>query len=510
MSGFRLVDLIKFFLPILPEIELPYESITFDEKIVYTIGTAFIFLIGQLPIYGLIPQAQFHLIDPFYSIRSVFAMEKATLLELGLLPIITSAFIWQLAAGLKLINLNLSIRLDRELFQSGQKLTSWGLAIVIAAGLIYSGYYDNVIRGYKSLGSAAAGGGLTGAALLWSYFTIFLQVVTWQVVVSLLVEIFDKGYGFGSGILCFLTLQNATNFISELIGLEMYPVVNNTKKFESLGALLNLIRNFSFTKPTLTINQIWHAFTRVQLPNLTQFYIALASILAVIALQNFRIEVPIRSTKVRGMNQMFPIRLLYCGGLPVLFAYTVIANLQVFGFIAQSILVKLRLSPYVTVLLANYVVEPYSNRLVIKSGLLYFFTASQNLLYSIISPLRTIVYSLSVVILSIWFAYKWCYISGSSPKDIAKQFKDQGISIAGKRDISITKELSRVVPIAAVSGAFILSAVAVAGDVFGGLGKNVACIVGVSSAFGILEEFMIDYQQAGGSQFSSALSGFQQ
>lgn len=482
--------------------ELPYETVKFDEKIVYTVGSAIIYLMGQIPLYGLIPNAQFHLIDPFYSIRPIFAMEKASLLELGFLPIITSAFIWQLAAGLKLININLGLRYDRELFQLGQKLTAWGLALIFSVGLIYSGYYDNVIRGYKVVGGS-------GGVPIWSYLIIFTQIFTWQIVLTLIVEIFDKGYGFGSGILSFLALQNATSFIAELVGLEMFPVVNNTLKFESLGALLNLVRNFSIFSPTTTINQIWHAFTRVQLPNLTQFYITLATILAVVLLQNFRTEISIRSTKVRGMNQMFPIRLLYTGGLPVLFAYTVIANLQVFGFIFEAALVKLTASPIVSTLFANYVVEPYSNRLVIKSGVLYFFTASQTLLQSIISPLRVVIYSSTVVGLAIWFAYKWSYIAGSSPKDISKQFKEQGISIAGKRDISITKEFAKIIPTAAVTGAFILSALAVTGDYLGGLGRNVASIVGVSSAFGILEEFMIDYQQAGGSQFQSAISGFQ-
>lgn len=69
--------------------------------------------------------------------------------------------------------------------------------------------------------------------------------------------------------------------------------------------------------------------------------------------------------------------------------------------------------------------------------------------------------------------------------------------------------MSKIIPTAAVTGAFALSVLAVAGDYLGGLGKNGAIIIGVSSAFGILEEFMVEYQQATGSQFSSALSGAQ-
>ncbi|KAG5421901.1 SSH1 [Candida metapsilosis] len=508
MSGFRLLDLVKFFLPILPEIEFPFENTKFDERIVFTVGSAFIFLLGQLPIYGLIPQAQFHLQDPFYQFRSIFAMEKATLLELGLLPIIISGFIWQLSAGLKLINVNLSLRYDRELFQTGQKLTSWGIAIVFTLGLIYSGYYDEVIRGYDIIPTRENKGVISSSLPLGSYFIIFLQVVSWQVIVSLLVEIFDKGYGFGSGILCFLALQNATNFIADLAGLEMYPVLNSNK-FESFGALMNLIRNFSIFNLKSTTWQIWHAFTRIQLPNLTQFYIALASIFVVIVLQNFRVDIPIRSTKVRGMNQMFPIRLLYTGGLPLLFAYSVVANIQVVGYILFSILLKLGAPTFVITLLGNYVVQPASNRLVLTGGFLYYLSPEQTLLASITSPIRTVTYSLTIISLAVWFAFKWSFISGSSPKDIAKQFKDQGISIAGKRDISIAKELSKIIPTAAITGAFALAALAVVGDFLGGLGKNGATIIGVASAFGILEEFMVEYQQASGSQFSNALSGAQ-
>ena len=163
--------MVKFFLPILPEIEYPFEKVSFDEKIVFTVGSAIIFLFGQLPIYGLIPNAQFYLLDPFSNFRSIFAMNKGTLLELGLLPIITSAFIWQIAAGLRLINVNFKLRIDRELFQTGQKLTSFIFSLIFAIGLIYSGYYDNAIRGYNPLQDGIPYG---------SYALILLQITAWS------------------------------------------------------------------------------------------------------------------------------------------------------------------------------------------------------------------------------------------------------------------------------------------------------------------------------------------
>ncbi|KAG2731814.1 hypothetical protein G9P44_005401 [Scheffersomyces stipitis] len=441
MSGFRLLDLVKFFLPVLPEVEWPVEAISFDERIVFTVGSGIIYLVGQIPIYGLVPNAQFKIEDPFFSFRSVFAMEKGTLFELGVLPVVTAAFFWQLAVGLKLVNVNLGLRSDRELFQTGQKLTSFVLAIVYGVGLIYSGYYDNAIRGYDPLSDSTLMAALS-----------------------------------------FLVLQTATNLIAELVGLEIFPI-NNSNKFESYGALINFTRNFSFDISKIGTN-VYNSFTRLQLPNFTL------------------------STRARGMNNVFPIRLLYTGALPVLFAYTVIANIQYFGYLAYVVLQKANVSSFALSIIASFNLDSYSNRLNLTSGALYFFSSSPSLLSTILSPIRTVVYSATVIVLATWFAEKWSYISGSAPKDISKQFKDQGISISGKRDISITKELSRVIPVAAVSGGFILAAIAVAGDLLGGLGKSAATIVGVSAAFSVLEEFMVEYQQNGGaSQLSGALSG---
>ena len=141
-----------------------------------------------------------------------------------------------------------------------------------------------------------------------------------------------------------------------------------------------------------------------------------------------------------------------------------VANIQVVGYLIHSVLSKLGTSPIVISIIGNYVYNPSSNELDLNSGILNYFTSSSSLVESIISPIKTTVYSITIIVLAVWFANKWSYISGSSPKDISKQFKDQGISLAGKRDISITKELSRVIPVASVSGAFILSVVALIGD----------------------------------------------
>lgn len=430
--------------------------------------------------------------DPFYLFRSAFAMEKGTLLELGLLPVVTSAFLWQLAAGLRLVKVNLALRSERELFQSGQKLTSFVLGIVYTAGLIASGYFAPALRNHT---------GLEDSFPVTTYVFIFLQVFVMSAIMTLLVEVFDKGYGFGSGLLCFIALQTASDLVRNIIGLEVVQLANSNK-FESVGAFMNLIRNLSFRNLG---SNVFNSFTREQLPNLTQVYITVGSLLLVVALQNFRIELPIRSTRARGMSNIYPIRLLYTGALPLAFAYTVLTNVQFLGFIASKLLEKH--SPVASAIVGKWTSNYKSSNLKVSSGIAYFLSPPTSILNALSCPLKTATFTFVLIVLSAWFANLWSSISGSSPKDISKQFKEQGISIAGKRDISVTKELSRVISVASVSGATILALIAVVGEVLGGSGKGVGTIVGISAAFGVLEEFMMEYQQAGGnSQFTGAFS----
>lgn len=492
----RLLDLVKFFLPLLPECETSDERISIDEKIMFTLGAGVIFLLGQLPVYGLVSQASFLLHDPIAPFRSVLASEKGTLFELGLLPAFTAAFVWQLAAGFKLINVNLNLRSDRELYQTGQKLTAFLLSIIYAFGLIASGYYDGVLRGYDPLQDGIPYG---------KYFLTFLQVVSWSFIVTLIIEVFDKGFAFGGGALSLLAVQVSTNIVRETLGLDTFNLPNSDVQ-EPIGALAVILRKVVSLELTGLPAAIKSAFVRTNLPNLVQFYVSILSVLIVMGLQNVRIELPIRSTKVRGMANIFPIKLLYTGALPIIFAYTVLANIQIFGYFTIHLLNGY--APALASVLGSYTVDPVSNNLVLTSGVLSYLVPPTGLINTVLTPIRSVIFSGLVILLSTWFGYNWSFFSGSSPKDIAKQFKDQGISMPGKRDVSITHELSRIIPVAAVLGAFILAVVVIVSEFMGGVGRGAGVIAGVSAALAVLEEFMVDLQQNGGaSQLASAFTG---
>lgn len=490
LTAVRLLDLVKVFSPVLPEIEFPDEKISLDEKVIFTIGAGLLFILSHLPIYGLIKDAPLKMTDPFPALRPLYAMEQGTLLELGLLPVITAAFVWQIAAGLRMVKVNLSYSQERELFQSAQKLTSFTLAVVFGVALVFSGYYEPVVRG-------------AGSAVSWTtYVLILTQIVGWNFLLTLIVEVIDKGYGFGSGIVCLLSLNAATRLVRDVVGLEMVSTVPGGKP-ETYGVAIYLIKAlFSFDLTTIK-NAVIGVFSRAGFPTIGQVILALVTGLATIVLQNFRVELPIRSNKARGTANVFPIRLLYTGALPVLFAFTVLANAQVTLHFA-SVFVE----PFYP--LVAHLFESRSETGKVVSGLAFYISAPASFTESLLSPIRGVVYTSLILVLSAVFGRFWSGISGSAPKDIAQTFKDQGIVIAGRRDVSVTKELAKIIPVASQTGAVVLAALALVGELTGSRGRTVALTVGVCGAFSVLEDFMTDYQQSGGaSQIMSSLGGYQ-
>merc|ERR1719354_257975 len=114
--------------------------------------------------------------------RVILASNRGTLMELGISPIITSGLIMQLLAGAKLIEVGDTPK-DRALFNGAQKL--FGMIITIGQAIVYvsTGMY----------GSPAEMG--WGICLL-----IIIQLFVASLIVLLLDELLQKGYGLGSGI----------------------------------------------------------------------------------------------------------------------------------------------------------------------------------------------------------------------------------------------------------------------------------------------------------------------
>ena len=187
MAG-RFLSLFRPLARVLPEIKVPERKVSFNEKIFWTALVLIVYLVmTEIPLYGITGDVQ----ERFGALRVIFASNRGTLMELGIGPIVTAGLILQLLVGSAIIQADMSDPEDRGLFTVASKFFSILLTGIQASAYIISGMY----------------GSLPGPVTL----VIFLQLLGAGVIVILLDELVQKGWGLGSGISLFIMAGVAQN-----------------------------------------------------------------------------------------------------------------------------------------------------------------------------------------------------------------------------------------------------------------------------------------------------------
>lgn len=145
---------------------------------------------------------------------------------------------------------------------------------------------------------------------------LILQLIVAALIVILLDELLQKGYGLGSGINLFI----ATNICESIVWKAFSPTTVNTGRgpeFEgALIALFHLL--FTWNDKSRALKE---AFYRERLPNVMNLVATVAVFALVIYLQGFRIEIPVKSNRFRGQRGTYPVKLFYTSNMPsVLFS----------------------------------------------------------------------------------------------------------------------------------------------------------------------------------------------
>src|SRR6202012_1745771 len=262
----------------LPEVQQPETKVPFNQKLMWTGLTLLIFLVmSQMPLYGIVSSDSS---DPIYWLRMMLASNRGTLMELGITPIISSGMVFQLLAGTHLIDVNLDLKSDRELYQTAQKLLAIIISFDQSCVYVLTGLYGPP----SELGA--------GICVL-----LVVQLLTAAIIVVLLDELLQKGYGLGSGISLFI----ATNICESIVWKAFSPTTVNTGRgpeFEgAIVALFHLL--FTWNDKTRALKE---AFYRDRLPNIMNLIATLAVFAVVIYLQGFRIEIPVKSNRFRGQR----------------------------------------------------------------------------------------------------------------------------------------------------------------------------------------------------------------
>jgi protein transport protein SEC61 subunit alpha len=201
--------------------------------------------------------------DPLYWLRMMMASNRGTLMELGITPIISSGMVFQLLAGTHLIDVNLDLKSDRELYQTAQKLLAIILSFGQACVFVLTGLYGL---------PADLGAGIC--------VLLVVQLLTAALIVILLDELLQKGYGLGSGISLFI----ATNICESIVWKAFSPTTVNTGRGpEFEGAIIALV-HLLITWPNKQL-ALREAFYRQNLPNIMNLLATILVFSVVIYLQ---------------------------------------------------------------------------------------------------------------------------------------------------------------------------------------------------------------------------------
>lgn len=459
MSG-RIIDLFKPFKPFLPEVIAPQRKVPYNQKLIWTAVSLLIFLVmSQTPLYGIVSSETS---DPLYWLRSMLASNRGTLMELGVTPIITSSMIFQFLQGTQLLQVDMTNKEDVELLQIAQKVCAVALTFGQAVVVVLTGNYGDP----KSLGIAIS--------LILTFQLIFASFI-----VFLLDELLSKGYGLGSGI----SLFTATNIAEQIFWKAFAPTtINMGRGTEFEGAVISLFHLLAVRKDKK--RALVEAFYRQNLPNCFQVLSTFFVFFFVLYLQGFRYEIPVRSTNVRGQVGTYPIKLFYTSNTPIMLQAALSSNI----FLISQILFQRFPSNPIIRMLGVWGVKPgYQGPQVALSGLSYYLQPPLSFSEVLLDPIKAVAYIAFVLGACAIFSKTWTEISGSSARDVAKQFKEQGLVINGKRETSAYRELKKIIPTAAAFGGASIGALAVASDFLGTLGSGSSILMATTTIYGYYE-----------------------
>ena len=195
------------------------------------------------------------------------------------------------------------------------------------------------------------------------------------------------------------------------------------------------------------------------------------------------------------MRGSYPVRLFYTSNMPIMLQSALSSNIFLFSQMMYSrfsdnLLIKLfgvwepregSAQLYATSGVAYYMSPPLSESPLPISKLLLSYTKHiVDFTEALLDPVHTAIYITFMLVACAVFSKTWIEVSGSAPRDVAKQLKEQGLVMAGHREQSMYKELKRVIPTAAAFGGACIGGLSVASDLMGALGSGTGILLAVT------------------------------
>lgn len=378
-------------------------------------------------------------------------------MELGIGPIVTAGLILQLLAGSAIIQCDMGDAQDRGLFTIASKVFSIALTGIQAGAYIISGMYGTIA-------STAT-------------IVIFLQLIAAGLVVMLLDELVQKGWGLGSGISLFIMAGVAQNILWSTFS-------PGTGLF--VGSLGSALSSGNWIQ--------WIIGTQSgAYGSLVGLIATISAFLICIYLEGVRIEIPMTYAGYKGFRSRYPIKLLYVSNLPVIFASALFANVFFFSQLLWSTQGRpLPGTNLLTDILGSYTVNSDTHATIAHGGLSYYVTSPQTLQGVYADPVRAMAYLGILIGFCAVFSLIWLEVGGLGPGKVAQQLMDSGMEIPGYRRSGKPIELilKRYIPVVTVLGGVIVGLIAGLSDWLGAFGSGTGILLSVGIIYQYYELLM--------------------
>jgi preprotein translocase SecY subunit len=476
----------------------PTREVRFNEKMAWTFVALIIyFIMASTPILLANPGES----DPFAYMRTITASTQGSLAELGIGPIVTAGLIMQILVGSKIINVNMGDPEERSLYTGAQKVMSVAMTIIEAVAFLIGGSYGNLE--------------------LPAQFAVIGQLLFAGIIIILLDELVQKGWGLGSGISLFIAGGVGLQIFTGLFSVQAVTEGPNLL-LSNRGIALAFLAWISAEGIPTAIGALFFRYDPVNNLNLPS--LSLLSVIAtvvvfiiVIYFESMRVEIPVSYTQYKGIRSTYPIKLLYVSNIPVILTSAVFADIY---FIAQilwnaSTAGGQTQPDLLSSLLGTFRADDISGQYVPQSGLVYFLTPPRSLVgelgvFNPVDPISSItraaVYALVLIFLSVVFSVMWLDTAGMGPRDVAQQFLQSGMQMPGWRQSKkrIEHRLNYYIPTITVIGGIFIGSLAAFADFLGAIGSGMGILLSVS----IMRQYFELISKERVAEMNPALRGF--
>ncbi|MEX0764106.1 MAG: preprotein translocase subunit SecY [Nitrosopumilaceae archaeon] len=425
----------------IPQVPKPKKKLSLQVRLAWCGLALFIYLImSQTPLYGATTPA----FDFLAFARVIFASQQGTLTELGIGPIVTAGLLMQLLKGSEIFKLDFKKPEDRALFQTATKLVTY--IVIVAESILY--------------GISVYGPGLPSPE---AGYILIGQLMAASIIIMLLDELIQKGWGLGSGISLFIMAGVTQQILWSLFS----PIPAGD------GGTVGVI---PYIGTSLVQGDMLDVLFRSnQLPSIFGLFLTAGIMLILVYTQGIKIEIPIISTKYRGFSAVYPIKMMYVSNIPVILASALTANAVFMGQLFWA-----NYNPGNNNAFMNFIAmfDPTSPSTPI-GGILYYITPPRGLELAALDPMRAVVYVLFMIGIIVLFGRLWVELGGLSAKTAAKNLLDADVQVPGFRRSNQPVEnlLQKYIPAVTIIGSMILGILAGVSDVLGVFGSGIGMLL---------------------------------